>query len=210
METVLEEIEKRIKRLEAEIELAELSFERMEKSLKGEQLLKKASSYSFYYLIFMVIWMIAGLLFLVGLKNRLPTTSTFPVVKYGLLFILMFLIPVVYFVWINRETEEITTGIELREKWARTVITRFYIPLREALEKGDEAKLAELADSLLENMELAQAVEKVHEGDPKIMAYALYLYIRRSPELKNEIREVSERITNKPLKKLLLLAMKDL
>ncbi len=210
MKTVLEEIEKRIKRLEAEIELAELSLKRMEKSVKGEQLLKKTSSYPFYYLLFMIVWMIVGLLFLIGLKNRLPLITNFPMVKYGLLFILVFFIPIVYFIWTNRETEGITTGIEVREKWARTVIKRFYIPLKEALEKEDEAKIAELADSLLENMELARAVEGTHEGDPKMMSYALYLYIQRSPELKNEIRETSERLANKPLKKLLLLAMKDL
>lgn len=209
MKEVLDEIDRRIKRLEAEIELAELSMQRMEKSLKGEEVLRKAGSYSLYYLLFAAVWMVAGLLFLIGIRNRLPGAANFPVLRYGLLFILIFLAPVAYILWTNRR-EEMAEGIGLRERWARMVIRLFYTPLKEALEKGDEEKLMELADSLLEKEELARAIEGINEGDSKMMAYALYLYIRRSPGLKDEIMEVSEKLANKPLKKLLLLAVKDL
>ncbi len=209
MKEVIDEIDRRIKRLEAEIELAELSMRRMERSLKGEEVLRKAGSYSIYYLLFAVVWMVAGLLFFIGIRNRLPVAANFPVLRYGLFFILIFLAPVAYILWTNRG-ERATEGIESRERWARMVIRLFYTPLKEALERGDEAKLVELADSLLENRELARAIEGVNEGDSKMMAYALYLYIRRSPELKAEIVETSEKLANKPLKKLLLLGVKDL
>ncbi len=209
MEEVLEEIGRRIKRLEAEMELAELSMQRMEKSLRGEEVLKKASSYSLYYLLFAAVWIIAGLLFLLALRSRTPAVVNFPI-RYILFFLLIFIIPLAYGLWMNRGGESITVGIELRERWARMVIRLFYTPLKDALEQGDEEKLEKLADSLLENTELARAVEGVNEGNPKLMAYALYLYLRRSPGLKEEIEETSEKLTNKPLKKLLQLAMKDL
>jgi len=51
---------------------------------------------------------------------------------------------------------------------------------------------------------VAEAITELNEGDPKVMAYALYLYLNRNSVHPSEINEVVTLLKNKPLKKLLL------
>ena len=72
MKEVLKEIEKRIKRLEAEIELVEKRLELLEETGAAYkyQLWEKRRDYSEYYLIFLALWAMVGLMLLIYIKNR--------------------------------------------------------------------------------------------------------------------------------------------
>ncbi|NJE08547.1 hypothetical protein E3E31_08430 [Thermococcus sp. M39] len=211
MEKVFEEIEKRIKRLEAEIELAEKRLELLEETGAAHkyQIWEKRKSYSEYYLIFIALWMILGLLLLVYIKNRYAQMVPLSLTPYIILALFLIIVPLAYIIWKFLHKEEIESPLEYlsrREKNARIVLNGFYLPLKEALEKGDEEKLRHIADNLLTSPGLAKAIEEENEGDPKVMAYALYLYLiylNRDKDIKDEIEETVKLLRNKPLRALL-------
>lgn len=208
MEKVFEEIEKRIKRLEAEIELAEQRLKLLEETgaVHKYNVWEKRKSYSEYYLIFIAIWMVTGLMLLFYIKSRYAQRVPISFTPYVLLTLVLVFFPLGYIVWKFMSKEEVESPVEYlnrRKKSARTVLNEFYLPLKEALEKRDEEKLRFLADDLLTNLSLAKAVEDVNEGDPKVMAYALYLYLNRDKDVKDEIEETVKILRNKPLKALL-------
>jgi hypothetical protein len=86
---------------------------------------------------------------------------------------------------------------------ARLLIREFYGPLRKAVEGGDTEALETLAERLLNDSRLAGAMEALNEGDPKLVAYSLLLYSKFSPELRGEVENTVESLTNKPIKALL-------
>ena len=57
---------------------------------------------------------------------------------------------------------------------------------------------------------LSEGLDILNEGDAELMAYALYLYAYRGPDVADEILDTAERMRNKPLKKLLLLSLEEL
>ncbi|MBO8174296.1 MAG: hypothetical protein H0Z18_03455 [Thermococcus sp.] len=208
MEKVFKEIEKRIKRLEAEIELAEKRLELLEETGAAHkyQIWEKRKSYSEYYLIFIAIWMIMGLMLLLYIKNKYAQRIPLSLTPYIILAFVLIILPLIYVVWKFMYKEEIESPLEYlskREKNARIVLNAFYLPLKEALENENEEKLRRIADNLLTSEGLARAIEEENEGDPKVMAYAIYLYLNRDKDVKDEIEETVKLLRNKPLKALL-------
>ncbi|WP_148883430.1 hypothetical protein [Thermococcus aciditolerans] len=204
-EEVLAEIDRRIKRLEAEIQMAEDRIRYLEEigaPVRYRALQRK--DYTVYYLVFMGIWMLIGTLALLLMRNRLPYSFNVPLLPYIVIALVLLAAPAVYLLWSGREKPKTPMEeFEERERLARDVLTRFYRPLREAVEKDDRETMRAIAEELLNNPVLAGSVEEMAEGDPKLMAYALYLYSNYSPELVEEVRETAGRLSNKPLKALL-------
>jgi len=209
MEKVFEEIERRIKRLEAEIELAEKRLELLEETGAAHkyQLWEKRKDYSEYYLIFLALWIVVGLMLLIYLKNRYAWGVSLSLAPYVIIAFVLIILPLAYALWKSTQRESLENPMDYlsrREKNARIVLNEFYLPLKKALEKGDEEKLHHIADNLLANPRLAKAIEETNEGHPKLMAYALYLYLNKDKDVKEEIEETVKLLRNKPLKALLL------
>ncbi len=212
MKEVLKEIDTRIKRLEAEIELAESRLEFLNKigASSKYKLLEKKQGISEIYIVFFMLWGFIGLVLLLFLKYRYGEMLPFSLTPYIVLMVFFILLPVVYYIVSSREPKEETPIDYLikRERMARLLINRFYKPLRDALERGDEDKLKELAEDISMG-ELARAAEELNEGNPKAMAYALYLFIARDKVNPEEIQEALTLVKNKPLKLLLSTLLKE-
>ncbi|AMQ18281.1 hypothetical protein [Thermococcus peptonophilus] len=199
---VFEEIEKREKRLNAIIEIAEDRLKHIEElgvKAKGPQI----KDYSAYYVFITLIGIILGTAVLAFVSRRVGSRINIPIKLYAVL-LLLFSIPAVYYILFNRKPEE-SPGSDLveRERMARILLERFYKPFREAVQADDRVKIEELANRLLEDPILASSMEILNEGDPKIVAYALLLYARYEPGLENEVKETLNIVTNKPTKALL-------
>ncbi|USS40420.1 hypothetical protein NF865_08935 [Thermococcus aggregans] len=212
MRDVLKEVDKRIRRLEAEIELAENRLEFLNKigASSKYKLLEKNQGISEIYIAFFMLWGFIGLVLLLYLKYRYGEMLPFSLTPYIILMVFFILLPVVYYVLPSRKSEEETPIDYLikRERMARLLINRFYKPLRDALEKDDKDRLKGLADEISMG-ELARAAEELNEGNPKVMAYALYLYAARDSASQEEIQEALTLIKNKPLKLLLSTLLKE-
>lgn len=196
------ELEKRIKRLQALIEIAE---ERAPAS--SERPIPKPSSSATVYLWTSVAWIVGGLLVLYFLRSRYggtlgnaPTKVSLTV--YAILTVGVVVLMAAYYLSRRREEGEVF-DLDERVRAARRVLREFYLPLKDALEKGDEKTLRELADKLIEDSFLAKAMEVAREGDPKLTAYALYLYLSRDTVGRDEIREAIDNVDNKPMRLLL-------
>ena len=205
MEDVLNEIDKRIKRLEAEIELVEERLRYLEEiGAPSKYRAFQRRDYSVYYLLLMGVWILVGFVVLLAIRNRLPYGFEMPLLPYAVIALTIVVLPLVYYLLRGgREEKSPMDELEERERKARLVLSLFYRPLREAVEKGDRRAMESLAKELLDNPLLAEAVEKTNEGDPKTMAYALYLYSTYTPELRGEVEETVKALSNKPLKALL-------
>jgi len=212
MKEVLKEIDTRIKRLEAEIELAESRLEFLDKigASSRYKLLEKRQRISEMYVLFFMLWGFIGLVLLLYLKYRYAEMLPFSLTPYILLMVFFILLPAGYYAISSKKPEEETPidYLNKRERIARLLINRFYKPLREALEKNDNVKLKELADSISMG-ELARAAEELNEGNPKAMAYALYIYLARDTVSSEEIQEALALVKNKPLKILLSTLLKE-
>ncbi|AFL95619.1 hypothetical protein CL1_1420 [Thermococcus cleftensis] len=201
---VLKEIDRRIKRLEAEIQMAEERLKYLEEiGAPSKYRALQRKDYTIYYLVFMGVWMLAGTLALILIRGRVPYFNV-PLLPYLLISIVILAAPLLYLLLSRGEkTGTPMEELEERERLAREVLALFYRPLREAVEKDDRGKIKAIAEELLNNPVLANAVEKMAEGEPKLMAYALYLYASYSPELEDEVRGTLERLGNRPLRALL-------
>jgi len=200
-EKVLEEIDRRTKRLQAEIEIAEAGLKRIEElgaRAKGPEV----KDYSPYYLAGMLLWLTVGLVLLAALSRRTPPGVEVPTGLYALL-ILAFSVPLAYYLLAGRRKEEPGEDVLERERMARLVLKAFYEPLRRAVESGDWRALEALADELLSNPPLAGAIERLGEGDPKLIAYSLLLCANFREGLEDEAAETAEKVHNKPVKALL-------
>ncbi len=200
-EGVLEEINRRIKRLQAEIEIAETGLRRIEElgaRAKGPEV----KDYSPYYLAGMLLWFAIGLVLLVVISRRAPSGVKIPTGLYALM-IVAFSVPLAYYLLTRERKEEPGRDLLERERMARLVLKAFYEPLRRAVERDDRKALETLADELLRNPPLASAIERLGEGDPKLIAYALLLYANFRDDLEDEVAETAERVHNKPVKALL-------
>ncbi len=206
-EDVLGEIDRRITRLEELIKLAEERIAYLEEH--SARYAVKRKDYTLYYLIFMGVWMLLGVLALAALRSDVPYLNL-PLGPYALISIVVLLAPVAYVLWSRREaSEDPIRELEERERAAGRVVREFYIPLRTAVERNDTAAMIALADRLLGDPCLAGAVEGVGEGDARLNAYALYLYAKYTPELRGDAEELLERLTNKPLRLLLSSRLKE-
>ena len=204
-EEVLEEVDRRIKRLRAEMELAEERLRYLDQiGAPSKYRALQRKDYSVYYLLLMAVWVLLGFLALMAISHRLPYGFNFPLLPYLLIVLVVIVLPLAYY-YLSRREEPKTPMDELeeRERLARLVLSLFYQPLREAVEKDDRKAMENLAEELLNNPLLAEAVEKTKEGDPKVMAYALYLYATYRPELEEDVRETLSILGNRPLRALL-------
>lgn len=204
-EKVLEELDRRIKRLEAEIEFAEERLRYLEEiGAPSKYKALKRRDYSVYYTIFIGVWMLVGLLAFMSIKDRLPGVINIPLLPYLFITLSIILIPILYLMWSkNQEVRTPMDEFEERERLARTIIASFYRPLMKAIEEDDKEAMKNLAEELLRNPVLAGAIERMNEGDPKLMAYALYLYASYTEGLEDEVKETISRLHNKPLRALL-------
>ncbi len=199
------EIEVRIKRLEAEIEILEGSLERLERT--PNKFSPKPKNDSKYYLIFMALWLIAGTGILAYLSSSgiIPGAIKVPLLPYLLIAFTFLLSGLAYVLWERSQGKYSDQRGDIEEKIrsANLVIKHFYVPLKRALEENDFAALKKLAEALLNDPILSRAVERTGEGDPKRMAYALYLYTSYGPEMKEEVVELMETLNNRALRSLL-------
>jgi|GEM_PF-767236 len=204
-ERVIGEIDRRIRRLEAEIEILEKTLEELESAPK--KFTPKPRNDSLYYVVFIGLWMLVGVGVLVYLTKAggLPGGINVPLLPYVLIAAVILLGGFGYMAWERREREKLDPRAELEEKLrsATLVLKLFYGPLKNALLNDDLSALRELADRLLEDPILPGAIERVNEGDPKRMAYALYLYLSYTPEVREEVEGLLEGLGNKPLRVLL-------
>ncbi|MBP1911143.1 hypothetical protein [Thermococcus stetteri] len=200
---VIGEIEKREKRLNAIIEISEERIKHIEElgvRARGPQV----RNYSAYYMLFMVAWLLLGAVVLSIVSKRVGGIIHIPVGLYFVL-ALLFSIPALYYLLAKGGTSSENPEADFveRERMARALLERFYKPFKEAVQTNDTSKIEALADKLLEDPVLASAMEALNEGDPKVVSYALLLYARYQPDLENEVREVLQRLTNKPVRVLL-------
>jgi len=198
---VLDELDKRIKRLQAVIEIAESVPSQEEKPVPRPQ-----SQFS-AYLWMSVAWFVGGLFIIYFLRSRYggalgnaPTGVSLAV--YAVLALGVVILLVAYYLSRRKEEGEVF-DIDERARAARRLLKEFYLPLKKALEGDDEEAIRALADKLLEDPLLARSMEVLREGDPKLCAYALYLYVSRENVGRDEIRETIERLDSKPLRRLL-------
>ncbi len=198
---VLDELDKRIKRLQAVIEIAESV-----PPSDNRPIPKLQSSFS-VYLWMSVAWFIGGFLIIYFLRSRYgralnsaPTGVSLAV--YAVLALGVVILLVAYYLSRRKEEGEVF-DIDERARAARRLLKEFYLPLKKALEGDDEEAVRALADRLLEDPLLARAMDVLHEGNPELCAYALYLYVSREKVGGDEIRETLERLDNKPLRRLL-------
>ncbi|ASJ03429.1 hypothetical protein A3L09_09230 [Thermococcus profundus] len=192
---VFNEIDKRVKRLNALIEIAE------ERALSEEKRpVPKPSSPVSAYLWVSAAWVIGGLLILYLLRSRygsvLGSASGASLMIYGVLTVGILLLIIFYYLS-RRGSEEETFDLDERARAARRVVRDFYIPLREALENNDESALRRLADRLMDDPMLNRAMEVSKEGDPRVVAYALYLYTSPGAADEEEIAEAAQTVGNR-------------
>ncbi|WP_297072870.1 hypothetical protein [Thermococcus sp.] len=195
------EIDRRIKRLQAEIDIAEANLRRIEEfGARAKSL--KVKDYSIYYLAGMLLWFTIGLVIIVFISKRSPSGVAIPTGLY-ILMIVAFSVPLIYYLLTREKKEEPGREFLERERMARLVLKAFYEPLKRAVESDDRKALETLAEELLNNPSLASAIERLGEGNPKLMAYGLLLYARFERNLVDEVKETIARLHNKPLKALL-------
>lgn len=199
---VLDELEKRINRLQAIIEIAE-----RELPPSQQRPVPKPQSPLPVYLWTSAAWIIGGLLILLFLRSRYgETLNSVPAgVSMAVYLILALgaaaLLLAYYFS--QRKKPEDVLDIDEMARSAKRLLKEFYFPLREALKSNDRDSLRAIADKLLEDPLLAKAMDVLHEGDPKLCAYALYLYVSREAVNEEDIEEALQGLNNKPLRKLL-------
>ncbi|ASJ01137.1 hypothetical protein [Thermococcus gorgonarius] len=202
---VLDQIQLRKKRLQALVDIAE-------QSLLNEESRKKppaevGSHFPMTYVWIALAWIIGGLVILYYIRVQYGGTigglSGLSIGIYSVLALGFALMVVVYYLNRNKKVE--TFDLSERGRAAKKLIKEFYTPLENALENDDLDGLLSLADRLLEDPLLANAMEATKEGDPKVAAYALYLYVsyRRGKVPIEEVMTSLETVDNKPLRLLL-------
>ncbi|WP_297421410.1 hypothetical protein [Thermococcus sp.] len=199
---VLEEIDRRMRRLEAQVELLEAQIERE----TSNRVPRVEDRFSLYYMLFMALWFVIGLAVLVYIRGRVTQGMKLSLGLYVLVGAVAVGAPLAYLLWPKRFTE---TKLEERLTAAKVALKAFYKPLKRAVQDGDLDSLRALADRLLNDPQLSTAIELANEGDPKVMAYALYLYADYRPELRDEVEELLGMLTNKPLRRLLSSRIKE-
>jgi len=194
----VEEIERRIKRLEALAEIIEYS--NLRESHK-KPVPRAASGSLWLYLVGGLAWVIGGLAILYLMRARYPSVfslSGSAMALYVILAIGIALLLAYYF--FQREEGE---PVENRHVLSKTLVRDFYVPLKDAIENNDLDRVRALAERLLDDPVVSRAFEVLGEGDPKLTAYALYVYASKDFVSGEEIREALQRADNR-LSKLLL------
>ncbi|WP_456420967.1 hypothetical protein [Thermococcus sp.] len=206
-EEVIEEIELRIKRLRAEIEISEEVLKRSEE-LRARTKELRIKDYSPYYLAGMLLWFTVGLVVLAVLSRKAPQNVTIPTNLYALM-VVAFSLPLAYYFIAGGKRRETRDDLLERGRLARLVLNAFYRPLKKAVENDDREAIEILADELLRNPSLANAIERLGEGNPRVMAYGLLLYSRFQEDLEKEVEETLGRLHNKPVRALLRSLLDD-
>lgn len=209
----VEEIEKRIKRLEAEIELAESRLEFMDRVGASSRYAiweRREEPLDYYMLFFFIVLLLSLAVFWwVRAKLGVPYVSLRPYIATAAV---LGILPVAYFIMRVRGKRKDANPVEYlgrRESAARTVLREFYIPLKEAVEADDREGIKVLADRLLTDAALAGDFELLNEGDARLTAYALYLYALGGEEHAEEMMELLERAPNRAIKSLLIKALEE-
>ena len=197
MEAVLREIDRRIKRLQAEVEIAEQSLE-----MVRNRKYPKARDYSTVYLLLMLLWLVIGFMLLFALSKRAPMAALVPTEFYAV-FLVSLSVPLLYGLLRRGTGEEPGAELVERQRLAKLIIREFYTPLMRAIEGNDVNALEAIAEKLLNDSSLGNAIESLNEGNPKLIAYSLLLYTKYRPELRGEVEETIERLANRPLRALL-------
>ncbi|NJF25629.1 hypothetical protein E3E29_08280 [Thermococcus sp. Bubb.Bath] len=204
--SVISEIEKRMKRLQAMVEIAEESLRFEEGRRKAP---KPSQGNMWTYLITALAWTLGGLFILYLFRSRYsgvvggaPTGVS--IVVYAI--IALGIVAVLLFYYLPRRRGAVEEfDLDERARAAKLLIKNLYAPLKEALLEDNDTALGAMADKLLEDPLLAHAMEVVREGDPRLAAYALYLYVSfKSGNVSLEdVAEAVEKVDNRPLQLLL-------
>lgn len=209
----VEEIEKRIRRLEAEIELAENRLEFMDRVGVSSRyaLWERREEPLDYYMVFFFVVLILSLVVFWWVRTRVGMIYI-SLRPYIALAVTLGVLPIAYFLMRalrRRKESNPVEYLERRERAARTVLGEFYIPLKRAVEEGDRDGVRALADKLLSGGPLAEDFELLNEGDPKLTAYALYLYAVGGQEEVEEMENLLNRELNRAIKSLIMDALEE-
>ncbi len=202
-EDVLREIDRRIKRLNA---VLELETQQVSSDKKFKELPKQNTTLMLSLLL-SVVWIGGGLFLLYFVESRYGISGFTIPLKVYLLFFLIFLIPPVYFYVSRRRPKENPVHSDA----PLVVIERFYKPLRKALEADDLETIESLASALVEDPLLASSFREAHEGNPKEAAYALYTYVRFRQGLlgEDELETAMEAVQNRAMRAMLSYLVKE-
>ncbi|WP_430515210.1 hypothetical protein [Pyrococcus woesei] len=151
---------------------------------KYEDKLKPRHGYSPYIIL---VVLVAQISIIVLLQARFGFLII-PRMLYGLVGILLLIVFIMVILnHFNNKGEEEVSIMERINSYRK--VAKLYKRIGEAITSNNLEEIQRIADELLENVELARAVETAGVGDPKVVAYVLYAYINKDALSKEEIEE---------------------
>ncbi len=198
-EDPVREVNLRIKRLQAAIEMAREEAD-LEAKLKR---IPRPNTGITMMVVLAVVWIGGGFLLLYVVERRYGVLGVGIPIKIYLAFVLALLVPLIWF-YISKRRYRVHESRD-RVMASEVVIKEFYEPLKDALESGNDTAISALADKLIEDSVLSESLRASHEGDPHHVAYAMYVYVRFKEGLvgKEEVEEALNSVGNRVLRSML-------
>gem|GEM_PF-2008943 len=175
-ENILKAIDLEIKKFEERANVLEEVALQGESSLssKYEDMLKKKSRYSIYYLIATAVFLFFEILLLIVIRYKYGLGT----LNYSILIVVTVIL--VFFLFMLTSSPKVEEdSIQEKIVFYRLIANKFYKRIKGGLEKGDEELIRAVADDILKDPLFSRALEHANVGDPKVVAYALYLYLHR-------------------------------
>ncbi|AAL80274.1 hypothetical protein PFDSM3638_00690 [Pyrococcus furiosus DSM 3638] len=182
----VELLELEARKFEERANILENHLVRLQSSLvkKYEDRLKLRHGYSPYIILVVLVTQIIIIVFLQERFGFLILRR----MLYGLAGILLLIVLVMIILGhLNSEEDEEVSIMERINSYRK--VAKLYKRIGEAITSNNLKEVQRIADELLENVELARAVEIAGVGDPKIIAYVLYAYLNKDILSKEEIEE---------------------
>ncbi|MFA4641153.1 hypothetical protein [Pyrococcus kukulkanii] len=196
---VIKELEIEAKKFEERAKVLEDVLERQASSLSSKYGSRLSRNKEGYIYILFIAMLVLEILVLAFFRARFKVLDiNIESIMYLLLAFLALLILMLFFG--RRKSEEGTRDIREKIDEYRKV-SKFYSRLKEAIERGSREDITKLADEILEDPLLSKALKNSGVGDPKVIAYSLYLYANRDKVDNSEVEEVKGML-GYPLRKL--------
>ena len=194
---VIKELEVEARKFEERAKVLEEVLERRTSSLtsKYEQSLKRGNYLSVLFVVVLLLEFLVLMLF--RSKFKIIGVDINKILYVLLVFLAFFLLFLFLGKW--KEEEDVMDIKGKIEEYKK--VSKFYYKLKDAIEKGDMDGVMRIADEVLEDPMLSKALESSGVGDPKVIAYSLYLYANRDKVDNSEVEEVKG-ILKGPLRKM--------